>query len=174
MCVRYNNYKTTAWQIQIETWLRAALTWSWLCHHHEVKATVWKTPTLDSKVKTLHIQEKLNSNRNKNCTTKTNISILPYVSQVFILWCKTKEMGKMHKQKYVVKESNNEKNFMTLVVILKILEHTVTVTLKVDVFRPSCWEVWGTLSATSRVEGTDEHVWELTLGRECTSTLTTL
>lgn len=44
----------------------------------------------------------------------------------------------MHKQKYVVKESNNEKNFMTLVVILKILEHTVTVTLKMDVFRPSC------------------------------------
>lgn len=46
---------------------------------------VGKILTLDSKVKTLHIQEKLNSNRNKNSITKTNISILSYVSQVFIL-----------------------------------------------------------------------------------------
>lgn len=32
--------------------------------------------------------------------------------------------------KIVVKDSNNQKNFMTLVLILKILQHTAAVTLK--------------------------------------------
>lgn len=60
--------------------------------------------------------------------------------------------------KIVVKHSNNQKNFMTLALILKILQHTAAVALKWGVFRPSCSEVLGTLSANSRVEAAHEHV----------------
>lgn len=59
--------------------------------------------------------------------------------------------------KIVVKHSNNQKNFMTLVLTLKILQHTAAVTLKWGVFRPSCSEVLGILSANSRVEAANEH-----------------
>lgn len=60
--------------------------------------------------------------------------------------------------KIEVKHSNNQKNFMTLVLILKILQHTAAETLKWGVFRPSCSEVLGMLSANSRVEAANEQV----------------
>lgn len=60
-----------------------------------------------------------------------------------------------YSQKYVVAESNDQKNSMRLVLSLKILQHTTPVTLRWGVFRSSCSEVSGTLSADSRVEATN-------------------
>lgn len=116
---------------------------------------IWKTHTLHSKPKTFHVEEKLISNRNSNSIRKKNLSILPRVSQVYILWWKMKEMETF--TKIVVKDSKSGK-FYDIGVDSKNTWTYCGSDPQMGVFRPSCSEVLGTLSANSRVEAANEHV----------------